>query len=105
MRKFVIPLMILMASCSAEPIAKFYVVGFEDKVSGIVLYDDSTYIQEFTEKDVLAKDSGFWKGRFAQDSTLITYEVLEDGTWLGASYFTAECDTLQLTEWTIRCGV
>jgi hypothetical protein len=102
MKKLILPLLAVLSSCTAEPIAKFYVIGFEDKVSSIVLYDDSTYIQDFTEMGQISKDTGFWKGSYAPDSTLVTYEILEDGSWLGALYYTAEHDTLQLKEWTIR---
>jgi|SRR5690606_4720395 hypothetical protein len=103
MKKFLfVFIIIILISCGKEPIIKFDVVGLYEKHSTLVLYKVSTYMQLFDENGESKKEFGQWKGSYEPDSTLQTYIVLEDGSWLGSSTYENIKDTLRLTGFSIR---
>lgn len=92
----------LLVSCEKESLRKFDVVGLYEKHSTLILYKDSTYLQIFEENNESQKEFGQWKGSFEADSTLQTYIVLKDGSWLCSSSYENIDDTLRLIGFSIQ---
>ena len=94
MKRFLIPMILFLSSCSSNTVAEFDAIGHNEELFSIILKEDSSYIQEDFVDGVLHRDYGSWKGSFKLDSTLTTYIVLENGSILGSNTYKNINDTL-----------